>query len=372
MGHDSSANRPPVALSEPDVNASATTAPAAALDGRAGVHPFAGSTPPGIAVVAVIALLSCLVALAGPPAGTLLADPHWQWVRVPLGIVGILILPGYALGLAFFPRFDDLLGLERMGLSTGLSLAQCPLLALALDRSPWGLSPTAIILSFGALTFGWCLVALARWLTRAGPQHPVADRPTLPSSWRRSSLQGVAGLLGVGVIMLAAGSVYALLMQPAQPPLTEFYMLGPEGLSQDYPSQAGIGQPISVSLAVHNLEGEPIEYRVVATNADQLSLGELPAFVVQPGQTWSGSLSFAINRYGFGQRIEIGLFRAADTQPYRQLSLVIDVPQPGVPTPVRLVATPVPTFVRPEPTLVQNPAVPTPPVRLIGTPVASE
>jgi len=296
-----------------------------------------------------------------------LVEPYWQWLRVPVGVVSVLILPGYALCLALFPRFEDLDGLGRVGLSTGLSLAQCPLLALILDRSPWGLSPTAIVLAFGLVTCGWCLVALVRSFTSLSP----APSAVASAGRRRAtpSLRGMAALLGVGVIVLAAGSVYVLLTQPAEPPLTEFYMLGPQGLSQDYPSQASPGQPISVNLAVHNQEGVPVDYRVVASDDNQQTLGEVAPFEVPPGATWSAPLSFTINAYGFGQRIDISLFRASDTRPYRQLSLSIDVPQPGVPTPVRLVATPVPTYVRPEPTLVQNPVVPTP-VRIIRTPGA--
>ncbi len=363
-----SSRQPSTVVREPDLDGSTATSPARAERSRGAASQSAvGSTTVRAGLVAIAAILSCLIALAGPPIGSVLTEPYWQWLRVPVGVVSVLILPGYALCLALFPTFEDLDGLERVGLTTGLSLAQCPLLALLLDRSPWGLSPTAIVLAFGVATCGWCVVAIVRSFATLG-SAPAAVR-SAEGRHSRSSLRGVAALLGVGVIVLAAGSVYTLLTQPAEPPLTEFYMLGPQGLSQDYPSQASTGQPISVNLAVHNQEGVPVTYRVVATDDNQQTLGEVPPFEVQPGATWTAQLSVTINAYGFGQRIDISLFRASDTQPYRQLSLSIDVPQPGVPTPVRLVATPIPTYVRPEPTLVQNPVVPTP-VRIIRTPGA--
>src|SRR5512136_1855199 len=74
-------------------------------------------------------------------------------VRVPLGLVMVLFLPGYTLIAALFPRKDDLDGIERLALSLGLSIAVVPLIGLGLNYTSWGirLKPVVICLTFFAL-----------------------------------------------------------------------------------------------------------------------------------------------------------------------------------------------------------------------------
>ncbi|MBV9358221.1 MAG: DUF1616 domain-containing protein, partial [Chloroflexi bacterium] len=118
-------------MREPHLDGSTSASPTRAEVSRGATRQSViGSTVVRAGLVAIAAILSCLIALAGPPSGSVLVEPYWQWLRVPVGVVSVLILPGYALCLALFPRFEDLDGLGRVGLSTGLSLAQCPLLAL--------------------------------------------------------------------------------------------------------------------------------------------------------------------------------------------------------------------------------------------------
>jgi len=59
-------------------------------------------------------------------------------VRVLLGLLLVLFLPGYSLIAALFPRRDDLDGIERIALSFGLSIAVVPLLGLALNYTQYG------------------------------------------------------------------------------------------------------------------------------------------------------------------------------------------------------------------------------------------
>ena len=70
-------------------------------------------------------------------------------VRLILGLPLVLFLPGYVLIAILFPRKDDLEGIERIALSFGLSIAITPLLALALNYTPFGirLMPILIVLS---------------------------------------------------------------------------------------------------------------------------------------------------------------------------------------------------------------------------------
>jgi hypothetical protein len=202
-------------------------------------------------------------------------------------------------------------------------------------------------------------------------QDLFTSRWRLVGSFVATSRLERAAVLGAGVILVVVGyAVWGTVARPALPPLTEFYMLGPQGLAQDYPRATTFGAPVGVLLGVHNVEGRPMEYRVVARDAGT-DLAAVAPFQVATDDTWTGQLSIPLAAYGFGQEVDILLFRTDDdSAPYRQLTLIVDVAQPGVPTPVVVIATPARTAVRPEPTRVQNPEVPTPapPVRIIRTP----
>jgi uncharacterized membrane protein len=299
-----------------------------------------------------MASLAAILSLATAPTDQW--DQAWQAARIPIGLIALLLVPGYTLALLLFPRLDDMGNFERAGVAVGLSLAQYPLLALGLDRSPWGLSPTAIIVSVTLLTWLWGLAAAVRLTFVAqGELFTHAWPPLLPLP-RLSRLERLTLLAGLGVAAAIAWSVWLLITQPAVPPLTEFFALGSDGFAQNYPSTAGRNQPISVSLGVHNLEGQSVEY-AIAARTDAGTLAEVAPFRVEPGETRTITVTFSLAEYGFGQRVDLLLYRSgAASEPYRRLALVVDVPQVGMPTPVRIAPTPAPVVPTPVP------VVPTP------------
>ena len=79
-------------------------------------------------------LVSGLVMLLG----VLLAIVAGGLLRAAFGLALVLLLPGYALTAAAFPRKDDLEPLERLALSFGLSVATSLLVGLGLSYSSWG------------------------------------------------------------------------------------------------------------------------------------------------------------------------------------------------------------------------------------------
>jgi len=78
------------------------------------------------------------------------------YLRYALGGIFILFLPGAMLITALYPREGELDGLERLALSIGLSLAVVPLIGLALNYTPWGitLAPIMVSLAFFAEVMG--------------------------------------------------------------------------------------------------------------------------------------------------------------------------------------------------------------------------
>ena len=80
----------------------------------------------------------------------------FSWLRVGLGLVSSLYLPGYAFIEAVYPKRDDLEELERFALGVGLSIALTPLVGFVLNYTPWGirLDPITVGLSIVTLVFG--------------------------------------------------------------------------------------------------------------------------------------------------------------------------------------------------------------------------
>ena len=65
-------------------------------------------------------------------------------IRIILGLLFVLFLPGYSLIAALFPKKKDLDTIERLALSFGLSIAITPLIGLLLNYTPFGIRLTPI------------------------------------------------------------------------------------------------------------------------------------------------------------------------------------------------------------------------------------
>jgi len=83
-------------------------------------------------------------------------------VRIPLGLVMVLFVPGYTLIAALFPKKADLEGIERTALSFGLSIAVVPLIGLGLNYTPWGIRLKPILFSISAFTLAFTAISAYR------------------------------------------------------------------------------------------------------------------------------------------------------------------------------------------------------------------
>jgi hypothetical protein len=84
------------------------------------------------------------------------------YLRYMLGGVFVLFLPGAMLITALYPRGEEIDGLERLALSIGLSLAVVPLVGLALNYTPWGITLTPIMVSLAIFAEAMGIVAFVR------------------------------------------------------------------------------------------------------------------------------------------------------------------------------------------------------------------
>ena len=110
---------------------------------------------PGDLALMILLTLACIPFVLVPPLNE---TP----VRVLLGLLLVLFLPGYSLIAALFPGKDDLDGIERIALSFGLSIAVVPLLGLALNYTPFGIRLVPILVVLSVFTVSLAVIAGVR------------------------------------------------------------------------------------------------------------------------------------------------------------------------------------------------------------------
>ena len=108
-------------------------------------------------VVAAFLVVACLLSVYGSNL-----TPALAVLRVILGSIFTLFLPGYSLIEALYPRGDELSPLERLALSIGLSLALVPLVGLLLNYTPWGIRLNPIMAVLSTLTLALLFISAYR------------------------------------------------------------------------------------------------------------------------------------------------------------------------------------------------------------------
>ncbi|HUW14419.1 MAG TPA: DUF1616 domain-containing protein [Anaerolineae bacterium] len=261
-------------------------------------------------------------------------------LRLFLGLLFVLFVPGYALQAALFPRSEDLDGPERLALSFGLSVAVVPPLALVLDRLPWGIRLWPIVIG-ETFVFVTCS-AVALWRRRRLPpseRFVVEVDVDARGWWAAQDRIGrvLYGILAAALLVaLFSAAAIVLLPKPGER-FTEFYVLGPEGLAESYPLEASPGQPLTVTAGIANREGVAAEYRI-EVRAGKLTIGQAGPLRLGDDEVWEGPIQYALAEPGDDQEVHFLLFRDGGGEPYRSLRLWINIKglpptlAPGTPT----------------------------------------
>jgi uncharacterized membrane protein len=255
-------------------------------------------------------------------------------LRLPVGLALALFGPGYTLAAALFAHRDDFDGIGRAALSFGLSIAVLPVLALLLDALPWGLRPWPMTITVSAWV--WLFCGIAAWRRHVASATGQAYVPHLPgeSNWWQGLSRRNRQVLVLAALVLSgllAGGAVALPFPDQGAPPTEFYILGQEGLAEDYPRQTVVGEPISLQLGVANREPSERTYRIEIWvtkpwEPDQRVLvGKTGPLTLLPNQQQEQPASWRMPSVGDDQRIEFLLFDGQGSAPYRQLQLWLNV-----------------------------------------------
>lgn len=251
-------------------------------------------------------------------------------VRLVVAVLFSFIVPGYSLAAVLFPQSDDLDMLERVGLSLGLSVALLPVLALILDQLGlelrletflWGNIFLCVLLS--------ALALLQRLMLPVGQAYAPRLGLGIAYQWHGMDTGGrwtvVVAL--VFVVLVGLATAWVVNTSPTNRTTTEFYVLGPGGLAQDYPRQVIAGQQIELTGGITNLEPETKSFRVEISSQGS-SLSSAGPFELEPGENRQFPLRVSLFEPGQDVQVVFSLFIDDQTQPYRRLELWLSVIEP--------------------------------------------
>jgi len=264
-----------------------------------------------------------------------------SWVRTALGLPYLLFFPGYVLVSFLFPEEEPLDKIERIALSFGLSIAITPLIGLLLNYT-WEISLVPLLGSISLFIFVFS--GLAFYRRRTIPMEEVfhIEFEINPPDWEDYDLIDKALVIGTVVLLIASGALaYHIVTTPRTGErFTEFYILGEEGMADDYPDDLGVGESGRITIGVVNREHENVNYTLhmgLGWELDEMaSEGELSEsvsfsdnntyferyLVLDHSEDWNTTVDFNVTIHGF-YRVQLYLLR--DGEIYRDLHFWVNV-----------------------------------------------
>ncbi len=265
----------------------------------------------------IAAILALIIVVEAVPPGAL---------RIAIGFLSVLFLPGYAFTLAVYPRRSRSTPVERVALSLGLSFAVVALDGLILNYLPGGITQTSLTISLTAIMLGLALIAWIRQSRlpeddRFAPEVTLAVRSLGKTAWDKTLSMTLAAM-----VLAAIGTAsYVLAFPNTGQSFSEFYILGAGKPEYIYPSRLTLGQEVEVVVGIANHEHRTATYRFeVRLDGDVVvSIADIE---LQHDEKWENRVAFAPKQPGDGKKVEFVLFKDGSSTPSMEpLRLWIDV-----------------------------------------------
>jgi len=146
------------------------------------------------------------------------------------------------------------------------------------------------------------------------------------SIWAGSSrLNKALSVILITAILAAIGAlIYMAVVPKVGEKFTEFYILGPEGKAENYPTEVVLRQEAEVILGIVNHEYEEVSYRV-EVRIGGVTNKEIGPVVLTHEEKWEQEVSFTPSRVGENQKVEFLLYKRGHDKADLTLRLWIDV-----------------------------------------------
>ncbi|NPE27891.1 DUF1616 domain-containing protein [Methanococcoides sp. SA1] len=275
----------------------------------------------------VFAMLAVLFILVPPLNET----PLRIFFALPL----IFFIPGYTFIAMMFPKKGDISNIERFTLSVGFSIAITVFDGFAVSLTQWLFRPNSISISLLLLTTIFALLAyIARRRHLEEDQFTFSvhgfiesirsDDENIPKKDRiPPEIEKALIIALVGSIIIASGMlVYAKVTQEKEQ-FTALYILGPEGMAENYPTNASIESPLIVTVGIENYEKQDVNY-TLQMRLDGEVLQTLN-ITLSDEEKWEDELTYQPEQIRVGRsKLEYALFKEEISfNPYRSVHLWI-------------------------------------------------
>jgi uncharacterized membrane protein len=245
--------------------------------------------------------------------------------RVVTGLLAVVLCPGYSMTVALYPA-NKLSAVERVCLTIALSLAVVSLSGVALNYSPWGIRVIPATITVLTVTL---LATIAASYRRSRLSREDRFSLSFDIHYDRWKLlprfdKWLYGALAAVVLVSIVSGTLVIARPKRQQPFTDFYVLGPEGRLERYPSKIKSGEQALVNLVVANREGQDQKY-TVDVRWDGETVETLGPMEVPAGDEWSTPVTLKPSTVGNNQIVEFILKKNGTDDTYLLLRLWIDV-----------------------------------------------
>lgn len=247
--------------------------------------------------------------------------------RVIIGTIAIIFFPGYTLLSAIFPRRGDLLWIERVGLSFGLSIALVAMLGLILNYTLWGIRLYPVLITIASFVVITSAIGWYRQRRLLEVERLTVNLKLNFSGWQTwTKFEKSLSIVFALAILVALGALYVIAVPKQVAKYTEFHVLGTTDKASDYPRIVLNGETLHLTAAIVNYEHEStayyIEVRIDGEVVKQIATGKL-----NDAQEWECQIDLVLQKQGKNQKVEFYLYKNGMEQPYfdMPLSMYIDV-----------------------------------------------
>lgn len=247
-------------------------------------------------------------------------------LRIVIGFVYALLVPGYLITTVLFPKAGNPNGLTRLSFSIGFSILIVPLAGLLLNFLPWGIKLVPMMILLAVINA--VLLALG-WFVRQKLPEEQRFQLALPDIKKGIKTFKKTDGLHKAVVLTGFLLIAVLLFIAFSPAggngFTEFYITGISGTAAGYPEKLQTGEAGCVNLTIISHEKETTVYRV-EIRVDGKQIQSIKDISVDPLGKWDKYVSFTAEKPNNNAKVEFLLYKdGQNTTPYRQLSLQINV-----------------------------------------------
>jgi uncharacterized membrane protein len=255
--------------------------------------------------------------------------------RLIAGLALIFFIPGYAVLAVIFPLKADITHVERVGFSLVLSIIIVGGMSFLASYTPLGLRAAPVVAVVSILVLVITVSAYVRRRSLPLERRFAISVPRTSGAKRAPPWGKLDGklektlavvLVLVSVVALSA-TIYLIAAPTGGEAYTAFYVLGPDGKAQDYPSQFRLGEEQSVIVGVTNHEQRAMDYTLVTTLSDNVSSSTLSTETLHlaNNENWEQPMNVRPDRIGEDMQLSFLLYGYNDTTPLQTTHLWVNV-----------------------------------------------